>query len=353
MLGMVFFQLLICVYVSFLIWDWWTIIKNDKSQWNPWVVFLACAIVFMPGMYKNSLYFPFVLYTFVFTLLIQGIQWFRKKRVSFWMLLLCAFCALSYTLYGAFHFQERIEIEYSLETEKKVKPTRVLFFSDLHYPNGMDIGSLEVLVSKMAQTDPDIVLIGGDITDEQTSKKDMEQCIHALKTLSKTADVFYIYGNHDLQPKIWNKKFTQSEYESNLKKANIHILNDQIAESHGMVIAGRSDYSLKRKDRISVETLLKSVPKSQFTILVDHQPIQTQEVMDSGKVDLMISGHTHNGQLYPFGYLMDLYWNVDLRYGLQDRGELTAITSSGVNGWGFPARTMGSSEFVVIDIQEK
>ena len=126
----------------------------------------------MPGMYKNSLYFPFVLYTFVFTLLIQGIQWFRKKRVSFWMLLLCAFCALSYTVYGAFHFQERIEIEYSLETEKKVKPTRVLFFSDLHYPNGMDIGSLEVLVSKMAQTDPDIVLIGGDITDEQTSKKD-------------------------------------------------------------------------------------------------------------------------------------------------------------------------------------
>ncbi len=154
MLGMVFFQLLICVYVSFLIWDWWTIIKNDKSQWNPWVVFLACAIVFMPGMYKNSLYFPFVLYTFVFTLLIQGIQWFRKKRVSFWMLLLCAFCALSYTVCGAFHFQERIEIEYSLETEKKVKPTRVLFFSDLHYPNGMDIGSLEVLVSKMAQTDP-------------------------------------------------------------------------------------------------------------------------------------------------------------------------------------------------------
>lgn len=345
---MIFFQILICAYVIFLIWDIYTIIKKDRPQWNPWIILTITTLFLVPGMYKYTLYFPFVIYILVFVLIVQAIQWLRKKPVKIWMVVLCIALSGAYVTYGYFHFQKRIEMEYSVQTEKEIDPTRILFFSDLHYPNGMNIDQLDQLVEEMKETDPDVVLIGGDLLDEQTSQSEMEESIAALKPLSEKAPVYFIYGNHDLQPKIKNKKFTQEQFEAALKEANIHILNDAVAQVDDLTIVGRADYALKNRE--SLQEMLADVDPNQFTVLVDHQPIDTDEVLESGKVDLMISGHTHNGQLYPFGYLLDIYWHCALRYGIQDKGDLTAITSSGVNAWGFPARTMGTSEYVVIDI---
>ena len=127
------------------------------------------------------------------------------------------------------------------------------------------------------------------------------------------------------------------------------ILNDESAVCGSITIVGRQDAALKT--RLEAADLLDSLDPARFTVLVDHQPVDTKALLDSGKVDLMLSGHTHNGQLYPFGYLLDVYWNCDLRYGINDEGRMTAITSSGVNAWGFPARTMGTSEYVVVDIK--
>lgn len=347
---MIFFQILICAYVIFLIWDIYTIIKKDRPQWNAWIILAITALFLIPGMYKYSLYFPFVIYILVFVLIVQGIQWLRKKPVKVWMVILCIVLSGAYVAYGYTHFQRRIEMDYSIQTEKEIDPTRILFISDLHYPNGMNVDQLDQLVEEMKETDPDVVLIGGDLTDEQTSQDEMKEGLAALKPLSEKADVYFIYGNHDLQPKIKNKKFTQEEFETALKEANIHILNDAVVQVDDLTIVGRADYALKNRE--SLQEMLADVDPHQFTVLVDHQPIDTDEVLESGKVDLMISGHTHNGQLYPFGYLLDIYWHCDLRYGIQDKGNLTAITSSGVNAWGFPARTMGTSEYVVIDITQ-
>ncbi|EOS59341.1 hypothetical protein C815_02241 [Firmicutes bacterium M10-2] len=345
---MIFFQILICAYVVFLIWDLYHILHKAHPNWNKKALLLILTLFLVPGMYKHSLYFPFVIYILVFTLLIQLIMWIIKRPVKLWMILLCVFGSFCYTTYGYFHFQNRIEMNYSIKTDKEVPDTRILFISDLHYPNGLTKSSLDSLVKKLNETHSNIVLIGGDLTDEQTTKKDMEQCIQSLKPLTENSKVFYIYGNHDLQPKIKNKKFTKDEFEEQLQNANITVLNDQSVVCDNINIIGRSDYALK--NRLDVTDLLKDVDPDRFTVLVDHQPIETKQLLDSGKIDLMISGHTHNGQLYPFGYLLDLYWKCDLRYGINDLGSMTAITSSGVNAWGFPARTMGTSEYVVIDV---
>lgn len=345
---MIFFQILICAYVLFLIWDLYRIITKARPSWNKVAVAVVLTLFLAPGMYKHSLYFPFVIYILVFTLIIQLILRIMKKPVRIWMVVLCILCSGGYVAYGYVHFQKRIEVDYTIKTEKKVDPTRILFISDLHYPNGMDRKTLDRLVDDLIDTNSDITLIGGDLTDEQTSKAEMEQCIQALAPLAKRSKVFYIYGNHDLQPKIRNKKFTQDEFEVRLKEAGITILNDQSTVYDNINIIGRGDYALK--NRMDANSLLKNIDPDRFTVLVDHQPIETRELIDSGTVDLMISGHTHNGQLFPFGYLLNLYWNCDLRYGISDQGSLTAITSSGVNAWGFPARTMGTSEYVVIEV---
>lgn len=345
---MIFFQILICAYVLFLIWDLYRIITKARPSWNKVAVAVVLTLFLAPGMYKHSLYFPFVIYILVFTLIIQLILRIMKKPVRIWMVVLCILCSGGYVAYGYVHFQKRIEVDYTIKTEKEVDPTRILFISDLHYPNGMDRKTLDRLVDDLIDTNSDITLIGGDLTDEQTSKAEMEQCIQALAPLAKRSKVFYIYGNHDLQPKIRNKKFTQDEFEARLKEAGITILNDQSTVYDNINIIGRGDYALK--NRMDANSLLKNIDPDRFTVLVDHQPIETRELIDSGKVDLMISGHTHNGQLFPFGYLLNLYWNCDLRYGISDQGSLTAITSSGVNAWGVPARTMGTSEYVVIEV---
>ncbi|WP_289108280.1 metallophosphoesterase [uncultured Dubosiella sp.] len=346
---MLFFQILICAYVVFLIWDLFQIVTRARPAWNRKAVALALTLFLVPGMYKYSLYFPFVVYILVFTLLVQLLTRVLKKPFRLWMVVLCVAAAFSYTAYGYTHFQRRVEMDYALETDKKIAPTRLLFFSDLHYPNGMDGASLAQLVDSMARTDPDIVLIGGDLFDEQTSKADMEQGVASLRPLRERARVFYIYGNHDLQPKRRVKTYTQADFERALRQAGIEILNDESAVCGSITIVGRQDAALKT--RLEAADLLDSLDPARFTVLVDHQPVDTKALLDSGKVDLMLSGHTHNGQLYPFGYLLDVYWNCDLRYGINDEGRMTAITSSGVNAWGFPARTMGTSEYVVVDIK--
>ncbi len=86
-----------------------------------------------------------------------------------------------------------------------------------------------------------------------------------------------------------------------------------------------------------------------YDVVIDHQPVQSEEVREAG-ADLMLSGHTHNGQLWPFGYLIHLHPNMDQVSGIRQEDGFTQITSDGIGGWGFAARTAGNSEYVVVDV---
>ena len=128
---MLFFQILICAYVVFLIWDLFQIVTRARPAWNRKAVALALTLFLVPGMYKYSLYFPFVVYILVFTLLVQLLTRVLKKPFRLWMVALCVAAAFSYTAYSYTHFQRRVEMDYALETDKKIAPTRLLFFFGL------------------------------------------------------------------------------------------------------------------------------------------------------------------------------------------------------------------------------
>jgi len=116
-----------------------------------------------------------------------------------------------------------------------------------------------------------------------------------------------------------------------------------------ILLVGREDLSASR---ISSKELLKNQNTEKYIIMVDHQPVEYENNAQSG-VDLMLSGHTHAGQIFPAGYLIKWFHMSDLWYGHTKIGNMDAIVSSGLAGWGYPIRTQKNSEYVIIDIQRE
>ena len=87
------------------------------------------------------------------------------------------------------------------------------------------------------------------------------------------------------------------------------------------------------------------IDKERPIILMDHQPYNLEEA-SSNQVDLQISGHTHNGQLWPFNYLTDAIYEISRGY--KKKGNTHIYVSSGVGTWGPPVRTGNRPEIVNI-----
>ena len=82
-------------------------------------------------------------------------------------------------------------------------------------------------------------------------------------------------------------------------------------------------------------------------------PIQIYCANIKSNVDLQLSGHTHNGQMFPLSYSCHLQPDFAGNYGKETFKNYTKIISSGLVGWGFPIRTEGICEYVVVNITPK
>lgn len=132
-------------------------------------------------------------------------------------------------------------------------------------------------------------------------------------------------------------KAKQNSQEPNsITKNNITILNNQEVQLNNIIPIGRKDYNLTSKT---------------YNIVLDHQPQGTKENIKSN-VDLQLSGHTHNGQMFPLSYSYHLQPDFAGNYGKETFKHRTKIISSGLVGWDFPIRTEGICEYVVVNIKQ-
>ena len=162
----------------------------------------------------------------------------------------------------------------------------------------------------------------------------MEILFKQLKRLTKVAPVYFVYGNHE------NKiKFT---------KNNITILNDQEVHLNNIILIGRSDYTNKKRKK----TKDYNPSTKTYNIVLDHQSQETKENIKNN-IDLQLSGHTHNGQMFPLSFSYHLQANFAGNYGKETFNHCTKIISSGLVGWVFPIRTEGICEYVVVNITPK
>ena len=215
------------------------------------------------------------------------------------------------------------------------------------------VQSPKILAEKIDEINalkPDAVILGGDIVDESATLEDVYECFEIFGRLESRCGTFYVYGNHDRQEYSVESEraYTERELADAIGSFGITVLRDEeVALSEEVTLVGREDRSSEESDRLTSAELLKDADRSKFIIVADHQPVETAENAAQG-ADLQVSGHTHAGQIFPLGVLIEL--SGRLNYGEYKVDGMTAIVSSGTAGWGFPIRTQEHCEYVLIDI---
>lgn len=226
-------------------------------------------------------------------------------------------------------------------------PLRVVLFSDLHMGPIVGNGRVRNLVKQVNALEPDLVLLVGDIVDEDVSRLAEERMAEALRDLSPRLGSFAVTGNHEYYA-------GEEEAVSYLESAGIRVLRDEaVTVEDRLVIAGRKDRTASRfgEKRLSLGEILREAPSDLPVLVMDHQPRDLAEAETAG-VDLQVSGHTHHGQILPFNLVTSQLYEISRGWG--KRGKTRFLVSSGVGTWGPPMRTSAAPEIwlLVLDFRE-
>jgi len=225
-----------------------------------------------------------------------------------------------------------------------LKTFRIAAVSDIHIGSIIRKRSLRQLSAILQKSDPDIVFLLGDIVDGEMGPVLRDDLLSSFTAPVTRDGLLAITGNHEY---IGGAAVTIPYIE----KHGIRILKDEVVTIEGEIqIIGRLDRgmsSLDKHRRIPLDSLMKNIDTLKPVILLDHQPLNLAET-EKEKIDLQLSGHTHNGQLWPLNYVTKMIYEVS--YGYKRKGNSQIIVSSGYGLWGPRVRLGSRSEVLVINI---
>ncbi|GAP70290.1 predicted phosphohydrolase, MPP superfamily [Bacteroidales bacterium 6E] len=238
-------------------------------------------------------------------------------------------------------------LEINVDKHLSGGPQRLVLVSDLHLGMMISNGRLETLVNAVNSLQPDVVLMAGDVFDEDPGPVIRNNMGDLLKNLKARQGVYAVSGNHEYYG-------NEAEARKYLEDHGITVLSDStVILPGGIVLVGRQDITgqqMSGKARKSIAELLNGVDMSKPIVMIDHQPYKLKEVSADG-VDLQVSGHTHNGQMWPFNYVTNAIFEIGYGYG--KIGKTHFYVSSGYGTWGPPIRTNSRSEIVVLELKGK
>jgi len=317
-----------------------------------------------PLIIQKILYFPgtiwmgMMLYLFMFFLLTDLLyliirifhrlssvttkQYRKIQVVSGYILVLCLI------VYGYYQFTHPQIVEQKIEIAKKAgnyKRLKIVGVSDLHLGVEIDKKRLEQYIRLINGQHPDLVIIAGDLVDNNVLPLEKERMWETINQLQAPLGTYFCLGNHEYLSGIdGSMKF--------LRKTNMHLLVDSTAVINNSIqLIGRDDkQGMRNHQRKSLSELVKNLNTSLPLILLDHEPFHLNEAEENG-IDLQFSGHTHHGQIFPANLLTDRVY--ELAYGYRQKGNTHYYVSSGLGLWGPPLRIGTHSEIVVLNIEFK
>ena len=225
-----------------------------------------------------------------------------------------------------------------------LKRMNVVALSDIHLGTIIGKKRLDAIVNIVNSLDPDLVLLPGDVVDEDIGPVIKQNLGETLRQIRSRFGVIAITGNHEY---IGGAE-AAVRY---LTEHGIVVLRDQmITVAESMVIVGREDRSKRGfsgEQRKSLAEIMDGIDRSLPILMMDHQPAKLQEAVDQG-VDLQLSGHTHHGQLWPFQLITNRMYEVS--WGYKKKGNTHFYVSCGVGTWGPPVRIGNTPEIMQINL---
>jgi predicted MPP superfamily phosphohydrolase len=261
---------------------------------------------------------------------------FRRSRLAF-----CLLIPLLVVAYGVVNHNTLRVAQYRIEIPRRSSTAEgltVVFMADLHFRSMTPGRLLDDLVAKVNAQKPDIILIGGDILEGDRRDEDTVRYERTFRRMTSRYGTYACQGNHE--------RFSRAEAGGFLERAGIRLLQDELEPiDDALILAGRRDS--RSRSRKSVAELLSPAHADLPIILLAHRPTEFDEARRSG-VAIQLSGHTHNGQLFPVDLVTRRQY--DLSWGHVEKGGTHFFVTSGVQGWGPPVRTVGASEILAIHV---
>ena len=248
------------------------------------------------------------------------------------------------------------ETDYTINTQKNIgmERLRIAQITDSHIGATFDGDGFAKHMETIQKTNPDVVVVTGDFVDDGSKRIDTEKSIEALGRMKTKYGVYFVYGNHDKGYYDY-RDFNDADLREMLAKNNVKLLEDEyVMLGNNVYLIGRKDKSdsMRGDTRLEMDELTKGLDDSKYQIVLDHQP-SDYDAQEAAGVDLVLSGHTHGGQMIPVGSLGVLSGANDKTYGLERRGNTDFIVSSGISDWEIDYKTGTKSEFVIVDIYGK
>ena len=269
-----------------------------------------------------------------------------------------------FTVYGSIHARQIDTMDYAVTVDKACagrKELKVALAADLHLGYNSGLSQVKKMVKQINRGKPDLVCIAGDIFDNEfRAVKDPEKIEKELRKIQSTYGTYACWGNHDIGEKILGgftfgtKKAPDNDrqMEEFLSRSGIRLLDDKtILIGGSFYLAGRKDPSKAGKmgeQRRNAEDLLKDCDLTKPVIVMDHEPKELKQLSEAG-ADLDLSGHTHDGQIFPGNLVTGMMWENSCGY--KKIGNMNSVVTSGAGVWGPPLRVGTKSEVCQITVR--
>lgn len=315
------------------------------------------------------------LYLILYVALIDLLRWiyskvFKDKYNDFYARTICALLIIVLTgvtsIYGIINAKIVRTTEYEITINKdggNFKEMTIAMFGDPQF--GYNIGEyhLKQAVDIINKNDVDIVCVAGDIFDNQYSAiKHPDKLIELFNQIKSKYGMYAVLGNHDVEePILCGFTFNDDDLENKLaskemlefiRKSGMVLLYDEnVIINDSVNLYGRADQERPNLGNITRKEsgdIFKEVDATKPLFVLDHEPREYDELEKAG-VDLMMAGHTHDGQLWPTKIATDIIW--ENAYGLWVKNAFHAITTSGLGLFGPNMRVGTIAEVCIIHVK--
>lgn len=360
--------------------DWW--LKHFSWSMFLLTIFIGLAFILPEDnflrrpLFKIGAYWLGIsLYLILYVALIDLLRWiyskvFKDKYNDFYARTICTLLIIVLTgvtsIYGIINAKIVRTTEYEITINKdggNFKEMTIAMFGDPQF--GYNIGEyhLKQAVDIINKNDVDIVCVAGDIFDNQYSAiKHPDKLIELFNQIKSKYGMYAVLGNHDVEePILCGFTFNDDDLENKLaskemldfiKKSGMVLLYDEnVIINDSVNLYGRADQERPNLGNITRKEsgdIFKEVDTTKPLFVLDHEPREYDELEKAG-VDLMMAGHTHDGQLWPTKIATDIIW--ENAYGLWVKNAFHAITTSGLGLFGPNMRVGTIAEVCIIHVK--